>query len=63
MDLFPNYNSVHEYLESIDRYIKDELIENYKELYSQIRLKPSDTKNFKESLLNDGIKYLISISN
>ena len=53
VDLFPSYNSVNEYLESIDRYIKDELIENYKELYSQVRLKPSDTKNFKESLLND----------
>lgn len=58
VDLFPSYNSVNEYLESIDGYIKDELIENHKELYSQVRLKPSDTKNFKESLLNDGIKYL-----
>ena len=35
-----------------------ELIESHKELYSQVRLKPSDTKNFIESLLNDGIKYL-----
>ena len=58
VDLFPSYNSVDEYLESINQYIKDELIESHKELYSQIRLKPSDTKNFKESLLNDGIKYL-----
>lgn len=58
VDLFPSYNSVDEHLESINEYIKDELIENHKELYSQIRLKPSDTKNFKESLLNDGIKYL-----
>lgn len=58
IDLFPSYNSVDEHLESINEYIKDELIENHKELYSQIRLKPSDTKNFEESLLNDGIKYL-----
>lgn len=58
VDLFPSYNSVDEHLESINQYIKDELIESHKELYSQIRLKPSDTKNFKESLLNDGIKYL-----
>ena len=58
VDLFPSYNSVDEHLESINEYIKDELIESHKELYSQIRLKPSDTKNFKESLLNDGIKYL-----
>lgn len=58
VDLFPSYNSVDEHLESINEYIKDELIENHKELYSQIRLKPSDTNNFKESLLKDGIKYL-----
>ena len=58
VDLFPSYNSVDEYLESINQYIKDELIESHKELYSQIRLKPSDTNKFKESLLNDGIKYL-----
>ncbi|WP_297712107.1 bifunctional glutamate--cysteine ligase GshA/glutathione synthetase GshB [Clostridium sp.] len=58
VDLFPSYNSVDGHLESVNQYIKDELIESHKELYSQIRLKPSDTKNFKESLLNDGIKYL-----
>lgn len=58
VDLFPSYNSVNEYIESIDGYIKDEIIESHKELYSQVRLKPSNTKNFKESLLNDGIKYL-----
>lgn len=58
VDLFPSYNSVDEHLESINQYINDELIESHKELYSQIRLKPSDTRNFKESLLNDGIKYL-----
>ena len=58
IDLFPSYNTVNEYLESIDGYIKDELIDSHKELYSQVRLKPSDTKNFKESLLKDGIKYL-----
>ena len=58
IDLFPSYNSVDEYLQSINQYIKDELIESHKELYSQVRLKPSDIENFKESLLNDGIKYL-----
>lgn len=58
VDLFPSYNSVDEHLESINQYINDELIESHKELYSQIRLKPSDTRNFKESLFNDGIKYL-----
>lgn len=58
VDLFPNYDSVEKYLESINGYINDGLIDSHKELYSQVRLKPSNIKNFKESLLNDGIKYL-----
>ncbi|WP_195988577.1 bifunctional glutamate--cysteine ligase GshA/glutathione synthetase GshB [Clostridium sp. D53t1_180928_C8] len=58
IDLFPNYDSVETYLESIDEYINDGVIDSHKELYSQVRLKPSDIKNFKTSLLNDGIKYL-----
>ena len=58
VDLFPSYDSVEKYLESINGYINDGLIDSHKELYSQVRLKPSNIKNFKESLLNDGIKYL-----
>ena len=58
IDLFPSYNSVNDYLDSINKYINDGLIESHKELYSQVRLKPSDTRNFKDSLINDGIKYL-----
>ena len=58
VDLFPNYDSVEKYLESINGYINDGLIDSHKELYSQVRLKPSDIKNFEDSLLNDGIKYL-----
>lgn len=58
VDLFPNYDNIERYLESIDGYINDGLIDSHKELYSQVRLKPSDIKNFKASLINDGIKYL-----
>lgn len=58
IDLFPSYNSINEYLESIDKYINDGLIESHKELYSQVRLKPRDPKNFKDSLINGGIEYL-----
>lgn len=58
VDLYPSYESVDSYLECINRYISDEIIESHKELYSQVRLKPSDTQNFKESLSKDGIKYL-----
>lgn len=56
--LFPNYKSVKEYLNSIDKFIEEGYIEEHRELYSQIRLKPKDTKNFKESLLEKGIDYL-----
>ena len=58
IDLFPSYNTIGAYLESIANYIEDGIIESHKELYSQVRLKPSDTKSFTTSLLNDGIKYL-----
>ena len=58
VDLFPNYDSVGEYVDSIKEYIKEGLIESHKELYSQIRLKPKDPKNFLNSLQQEGIKYL-----
>ncbi len=58
VDLFPDYNTVEGYVKSLRGFIKDELIESHKELYSQIRLKPRDVKNFFNSLLEDGIKYL-----
>lgn len=58
VDLFPNYNSVESYINSISTFINDGIIESHKELYSQIRLKPKSTKNFSKSLLEDGISYL-----
>lgn len=58
VDLFPNYNTVEEYVSNLKHYIKDDLLDSHKELYSQIRLKPIDNKNFFNSLLEDGIKYL-----
>lgn len=58
VDLFPNYNSVESYINSISTFINDGIIESHKELYSQIRLKPKNTKNFSKSLLEDGISYL-----
>lgn len=58
VDIFPNYDSVEGYVESIKGFIKDQLIESHKELYSQIRLKAMDPKNLLESLQKDGIKYL-----
>lgn len=58
VDLFPSYKTVEDYIGSINGYLKDEIIESHKEVYSHVRLKPSDTNNFMESLINDGIKYL-----
>ncbi|MBE6053521.1 MAG: bifunctional glutamate--cysteine ligase GshA/glutathione synthetase GshB [Clostridium sartagoforme] len=58
IDLYPNYNSVKEYVESVYKFIDDKLIDNHKELYTQVRLKANDNNRFLESLLEDGINYL-----
>jgi glutamate--cysteine ligase len=58
VDLFPDYTSVDSYVESLKDFIGDGLIESHKELYSQIRLKPKNPKDFFNSLFQDGIKYL-----
>ena len=58
IDLYPNYNSVKEYVESVYKFIDDKLIDNHKELYTQIRLKANDNNRFLESLLEDGINYV-----
>ena len=58
VDLFPNYNSVEEYIESLKGFINDKLIDSHKELYSSIRLKPNDVSDFLNSLNTDGIQYL-----
>ena len=58
VDLFPNYNSVKEYIESLKGFINDKLIDSHKELYSSIRLKPADVNDFLNSLSKDGIQYL-----
>ncbi|WP_297423750.1 bifunctional glutamate--cysteine ligase GshA/glutathione synthetase GshB [Clostridium sp.] len=58
IDLFPNYNSVDEYIESLKKFIDDKLIDSYKELYSCIRPKPKNPDDFFNSLNQDGIQYL-----
>ena len=58
IELFPNYNSIDEYIESLKKFIEDKLIDSHKELYSCIRLKPIDVSNFMDSLSKDGIQYL-----
>lgn len=58
VDLFPNYNSVEEYISSLKEFINDKLIDSYKELYSCIRPKPIDVNDFYGSLSENGIQYL-----
>ncbi|HGM1460820.1 TPA: bifunctional glutamate--cysteine ligase GshA/glutathione synthetase GshB [Clostridioides difficile] len=57
-ELFPSYNSVEEYVSSLEQFIKEGLIESPRELYSQIRLKAKDNYNIMDSLIEEGINYL-----
>ena len=58
IDLYPEYTSVKNYVESVHKFINDKLIESHKELYTQIRLKAKDNNRFLDSLLDEGINYL-----
>lgn len=58
VDLYPNYASMGDYVESINEFIQRGNISEAKELYAQIRLKPKNYKNVLESLEQDGIQYL-----
>ena len=58
IDLYPNYISVKDYVDSINKFIDEDFIENHKELYAPIRLKAKDPKYLLSSLMNDGINYL-----
>lgn len=58
VELYPSYNSIDEYIDSLREFIENKYIDSHKELYSSIRLKPADVSNFMESLKKDGIQYL-----
>lgn len=58
VDLYPNYDSVEKYIDSLKGFISDKLIGSYKELYSCIRPKPVNPNDFFNSLSSDGIQYL-----
>ncbi|MDD6795814.1 MAG: bifunctional glutamate--cysteine ligase GshA/glutathione synthetase GshB, partial [Clostridiaceae bacterium] len=58
IELYPCYDSVYEYINSVNKFIEDKCIDSFKELYSQVRLKPKNKEKFKESLEEDGILYL-----
>lgn len=58
VDMYPNYCSMEEFLESINEFIDRGDISEAKELYAQIRLKPKNYNNILESLEKDGVQYL-----
>ncbi|WP_244833602.1 bifunctional glutamate--cysteine ligase GshA/glutathione synthetase GshB [Clostridium sp. BJN0001] len=58
VDIYPCYDSLDSYIDSIKEYISLGVIDTHKELYSLIRVKPSNKNNFFESLKKDGINYL-----
>ena len=58
VDLFPSYESVTKYIESIKSFVNDKLIAEPKELYSQVRLKAKNKEDILKSLEEDGISYL-----
>lgn len=56
--LYANYDSVTEYVASVEQFISDEKIISSKEFYNQIRLKAKDANDPLASLLTDGIQYV-----
>ncbi len=58
IDLYPDYRSIPDYIRSINEFVERGDISEAKELYAQIRLKPSDYRNVLESLEKDGVQYL-----
>ncbi|WP_054743081.1 bifunctional glutamate--cysteine ligase GshA/glutathione synthetase GshB [Cellulosilyticum ruminicola] len=58
LDLYPDYTSVATYTNSLNEFVADGHLQNYKELYSQIRPKAKDNGNLLESINQDGIQYI-----
>lgn len=58
IELFPRYDTVENYVQSLHDFIEQGMIESPKELYSPIRLKAKDVNSLSDSLLEDGIHYL-----
>ena len=57
-DLYPDYTTTKTYLESLKRFVEEGSIQNYKELYSQIRPKAKDNTQLLTSLAEEGIQYI-----
>lgn len=53
-----DYSSIDQYVNSITSYIDKGVIEDFRELYSQIRLKNKGAPYSAENLINNGIEYV-----
>lgn len=58
VDLYPDYDTVAAYRKSVEGFVEAGSIQNYKELYSQVRPKAKDNTKLLDSLQNDGIQYI-----
>ena len=58
VELYPSYNSVDDFVQSVCEFIDNGDLSEAKELYTQIRLKPKNPKDILNSLKNDGIEYI-----
>ncbi|WP_069999679.1 bifunctional glutamate--cysteine ligase GshA/glutathione synthetase GshB [Cellulosilyticum sp. I15G10I2] len=57
-DLYPDYTSLESYITSIEDFVKENMIQSHKELYTQIRPKAKDNRDLLHSLKEDGIQYI-----
>lgn len=56
--LHPRYETLKEFIEDVEIFIKEEKLTEAKELYTPIRLKAKDNENLLESLKTNGIQYV-----
>ena len=57
-DLYPSYGSAKEFTRDVQSFIDCGDLSEAKELYTQIRLKPKDPKDYLNSINEDGIEYI-----
>lgn len=58
VDLFPDYSSVTSYIRSIENFVKDNMLQSHKELYTQIRPKAKNNTELLNSIKEEGIQYI-----
>lgn len=58
IDLFPDYLNVASYIGSIEGFVKDNMLQSHKELYTQIRPKAKNNTELLNSIKDEGIHYI-----